>query len=417
MGLSHSPKIVTNGLVVCLDPVNSKSFRGGPTTNLTRNHSNFTGSNYASSDEYIYLSGNLNKTYVSNVDTPVGQGATRISIDGNYGYHYLSRWGEGGTGDHYLSCYVKPLVSGITNLSIAYVNAGSQNKSTNFNLDTNEITFGSNILTQSAFIEDVKGWPGWKRMGAKIEGYAGGWVGSIGYNSLVQFQGTDGDKPLLITGVLYETGSFTHFIGAQESRGTTVATGGGWADISANSNHGELVNGVIYGRESGSLVFDGSNDHISNSTLSSMSEYTISMWINRDGTQSENYPGLVAFGTYSPGFYLEFNSNGYVSYYRNGISVQTLFSKSDIAISTWYNIVFKKSGSTITSYLNAAEKGSITDTISTATGFGFNGDKNSTPTWTTHWGGEMANAMIYSRALTADEIKQNFEALRGRFNL
>lgn len=191
-----------------------------------------------------------------------------------------------------------------------------------------------------------------------------------------------------------------------------------WGDISENANSATLVNGPTYSTGSaGSIVFDGSNDHISNSTLSSMSEYTISMWINRDGTQSENYPGLVAFGTYSPGFYLEFNSNGYVSYYRNGISVKTLFSKSDIVTNTWYNIVFKKSGSTITSYLNAVEKGSITDTISTATGFGFNGDKNSTPTWTTHWGGEMANAMIYNRALSEEEIKQNFEALRGRFNL
>ena len=413
MAVNGGPKIPTDGLVLNLDPLNSKSFRGGPTTNLTRNTKDVSGNAYGSINEYY--SSVLNKTYISDLDTPVGKGATLISVSGTYGYHALSRWGGTDTANYYLSCYVKPIDSGITDFTLGLV--GSTGDRATFDLDTKQISFGNGLVNQDAFIEEVVGWPGWLRIGADIEGRAGGWVGSIGYSQWSQYTGTDGSGSLYITGIQFETGSFTHFIGAEESRGTTVATGGGWADISANSNHGELVNGVIYGRESGSLVFDGSNDHISNSTLSSMSEYTISMWINRDGTQSENYPGLVAFGTYSPGFYLEFNSNGYVSYYRNGISVKTLFSKSDIAINTWYNIVFKKSGSTITSYLNTVEKGSITDTISTATGFGFNGDKNSTPTWTTHWGGEMANVMIYNRALSEEEIKTLYNSKRGRFGL
>lgn len=195
-------------------------------------------------------------------------------------------------------------------------------------------------------------------------------------------------------------------------------SGTNWTDMSGNGNNGTLVNGPIFNTGSlGSIQFDGVNDHFSNTTLSSMSEYTISMWLKRNGIQSQNYPGLISFGTYSPGFYLEFNSNGYVSYYRSGISVQTLFLKNDIVTDTWYNLVFTKSGDTITSYLNTVEKGSITDTLSTSTGFGLNGDKNVSPTWTTQWGGNIAATSIYNRPLTQNEIKQNFNALRGRFGL
>ena len=34
MGLGHSPSIVTNGLILCLDAANYKSFKGTPATNI-----------------------------------------------------------------------------------------------------------------------------------------------------------------------------------------------------------------------------------------------------------------------------------------------------------------------------------------------------------------------------------------------
>ena len=34
MGLAHSPKIVTNGLVLCFDAADPKSYKGQPATNL-----------------------------------------------------------------------------------------------------------------------------------------------------------------------------------------------------------------------------------------------------------------------------------------------------------------------------------------------------------------------------------------------
>ena len=46
-----------------------------------------------------------------------------------------------------------------------------------------------------------------------------------------------------------------------DSRGATVATGGGFADLSGYNNHGELVNGVSYNSDNcRSLVFDGIDD-------------------------------------------------------------------------------------------------------------------------------------------------------------
>ena len=192
-----------------------------------------------------------------------------------------------------------------------------------------------------------------------------------------------------------------------------------WFDKSGNARNGTLINGPTFA--TGSIVFDGVNDYMQGS-FTALSTYTVSVWFRRNGVQSNVYPTLIAFDAYQPGFYLEFNNNDTVSYYQAGLSfpngVLTFFPLSDIALNTWVNVTFTKSGTTISSYLNGTFKSSITDNTTTGTTYALNADRgNSSPASTTQWGGNIANTQIYNRALPAAEVQQNFNALRGRFGI
>jgi hypothetical protein len=198
-------------------------------------------------------------------------------------------------------------------------------------------------------------------------------------------------------------------------------TGTTWFDKSGNGYNGTLINGPTFNTGSlGSIVFDGVDDYMQGS-FTALSSYTISCWFKRSGVQSDIFPVLIAFGTYSPAFYLEFNDNNTVSYYNDGITFPTaltFFSLNDIPLNTWVNLVFTKSSTTISSYLNSIFKASVTDNRTTSNTYALNGDRaDATPNTTTQWGGNIATTQIYNRALTQAEITQNFNALRGRFGI
>jgi hypothetical protein len=199
-------------------------------------------------------------------------------------------------------------------------------------------------------------------------------------------------------------------------------TGTTWFDKSGNARNGTLTNGPTFNTGSlGSIVFDGVNDYMQGS-FTALSTYTINVWFKRTGVQSDVYPTLIAFDAYQPGFYLEFNNNDTVSYYQAGLSfpngVLTFFPLSDIALNTWVNISFTKSGTTISSYLNGTFKSSITDNTTTGTTYALNADRgNSSPASTTQWGGNISQVQIYNRSLSASEVQQNFNATRARFGI
>jgi hypothetical protein len=88
----------------------------------------------------------------------------------------------------------------------------------------------------------------------------------------------------------------TNFVAG--TRGTTVATGGGWADLSANGNNGELLNGVRENSNNlGSLVFDGSNDYIQTPLTGTYTQISFDFWgFFDDATLSATSRNESAFG-------------------------------------------------------------------------------------------------------------------------
>ena len=196
-----------------------------------------------------------------------------------------------------------------------------------------------------------------------------------------------------------------------------------WYDRSGNGNNGSLVNGVGYvGTNGGSLVFDGTNDYGSISNSSSLrppTELTFSMWAKAN-SYTAGWVRLFGQNPYSQGGYLIFLETGgkliRALHYPNGSEVRCNTGYS-ISTTQFTHITFTfKMGDAIRSYFNgvasttaALSSGTFSYNTSNPFLFGYAG---------VNWfNGNIAQVKIYNRALTADEIKQNFNATKGRFNL
>ena len=197
-----------------------------------------------------------------------------------------------------------------------------------------------------------------------------------------------------------------------------------WSDL-IESNNGTLVNGPTYSSvDGGAIVFDGTNDRGNFTTpITSTSNQTYEIWTNAIASASAatGYAYLIHNNNFN-------NSTG-SSYLTIGIQpTQQYFAAFDGAFSTMdlgvtantsniLQIVLTWDGSTQKAYANSVLKNSqaLTGTpqnFDTTTGFGYY--KSSTYRMIQ---GNIYSIKVYNKALTASEIQQNYNALKGRFGL
>ena len=172
-----------------------------------------------------------------------------------------------------------------------------------------------------------------------------------------------------------------------------------------------LVNGVGFtSANSGSFIFDGSNDYIElGASIQNYSVFTTSFWINYnffdgshrsplgDNSQNSSYHILFLFGN----LYLGFSSSSFVEFAHNNIS-----------INTWYNFVVTKNSSDNVSFYqnslllgtNTVEAGKLASINKIGKGYVYDNAK-------------ISNVSFYNRALSAREIKQNYNATKRRYSL
>jgi hypothetical protein len=192
-------------------------------------------------------------------------------------------------------------------------------------------------------------------------------------------------------------------------------SGNVWTDRSGRGNNGTLTNGPAFsGINGGSIVFDGSNDYVDTPPIiASNSSFTISSWVYL-ASGAGSFPmiasvksgGAISFfginiGTGAAGF------NLYL-----GTGIQTVNQNIPL-INTWYNVVGVYDG-VAKIYVN-----------SVLLSQSFAGPSNGFPqgVWigngsvagNSFWKGNIAQTSIYNRALSQQEITQNFNATRGRF--
>ena len=189
-----------------------------------------------------------------------------------------------------------------------------------------------------------------------------------------------------------------------------------WTDLSGNGNTGTLTNGPTYSSANGgSLSFDGSND-IVNTTYVSANTYTFSAWF-KTNVVLDAYRNIISIpATSNYCLVLLDTSIPNLGFWTNdGLSGQSL-STPTISTNTWYNVVFVREGNSITggykAYLNGVLYGNAnTGTWSTTANLSVGGRTDATQ----FLNGNISQALIYNRALSATEIQQNYLATKSRY--
>jgi hypothetical protein len=193
-----------------------------------------------------------------------------------------------------------------------------------------------------------------------------------------------------------------------------------WYDLSGNGRTGTLINSPTYNSSNkGSLVFNGTNNYISCGNFGTFyPNGTISLWINAAVMANYNNP----FSTHASNAGIRFEENAagnfavVVGNDAATFTAHTYFA-SGMAINTWYNIVlvWNVSGNNVIGYLNGTQVFNEAQTYWATT----------MPTvtigaWASpirYWNGSISNVAMYNTALTSDQVKQNFNATRGRYGI
>jgi hypothetical protein len=207
-----------------------------------------------------------------------------------------------------------------------------------------------------------------------------------------------------------------------------------WRDLSGNGNNGTLTNGPTFNSaDGGSIVFDGTNDYaqIINPTVLQVQNMSISVWVNP--TAAVNIiTSLIDYdhATLPPqGWVIQTEDATTNRYYYFGWWDGTKYEPAtgigagkgvQLANSTWQNLTYTKSGTSVIGYLNGVQ--AFTSTAGSAT-VSYQSNRNLrigglvSAESTRYFKGNIASTQIYNRALTPTEVQQNYNATKTRFGL
>lgn len=187
-----------------------------------------------------------------------------------------------------------------------------------------------------------------------------------------------------------------------------------WYDLTNNRNNGTLTNGPTYSRDNGgSIVFDGSNDYvaITYSLDTNLQSNSFAFWVNFDTFGANT---LISGQNINAGHYQIRVRDSGVEILKAGIVSMGTFSNFTPATGTFYNIVVARIANTYYLYANGEYKSSITNTQTFRTSDPVIGKNYNN---LEHLDGNLYSVYFYTRTLSAQEVSQNFNATRARFNI
>jgi hypothetical protein len=388
--------------------------RGEPTTNNYGNDfKDFSGTSYAPDNQWAGTV--VTKTYISELPTPIGTGATLMTEATSSGYQGLSRYGGGGeTGAHTLSAFVYPLTDNINNFSIGLLGDGGNHVF--FDFTTNSITYGNGITNRNAIIKPVPGYPGWYRVGANFEGRNGGWVGSIGYGMNQQYAGSGTLRSMYITGIQYEfKAHITPF-----TTGTRSATQS-LIDLTRTSTID--ISNASFDNNS-QIVFDGTDDYI-NIPHTSTHSFTGNFSIEAVIFPTSNTANCIIQKGSGNDYFQEYwviqdmrGSNktiGLIMGKTGNTSANYITTGNISVLNTYHHIIVTITGTTSAIYVNGKIEatGTISNRIQSTSDLRIGRRVDGFAATS----GKIPITKIYNRALTSQEVQQNYNAVKERFNL
>lgn len=192
--------------------------------------------------------------------------------------------------------------------------------------------------------------------------------------------------------------------------------GAKWYDP-VGGNHGTVYNSAQLYKPGGYMTFDGVDDYVLcpyQSYMTKSGNYTFSTWIRTSSaTNGVIFQNCNNDATDRNGMTTNGNNSVVFGYYNGTAWVQVY---APINSGQWNHVVGVNSGGTLTLYSNGVPYTTVAGSlyVHIASGLYFG---RQTLDDTLRFNGDMSNVMTYNRALTAQEVKQNFNAMRGRYGI
>lgn len=432
--------IVTNGLILNLDPGNPNSYSGAGNTIYDLAGFGNTGTLVSATFSSLN-SGSLSGVISKNFSVNSGQNFTvsawvyptgfgqRMAIVGNaYPYSTNSGWYFFIANNYFGLNQSVFFSAGTDQVSVGtisylvsinkwhYVSASVTNggSSVKIYVDGIEATYGRNGLSNVSLDYSTNEFYVGKRHSATGDGFGGNISQVKVYNRALSateiqqnYNATKGRflnaLPPVRNGLVLEldaanTSSYSGF-------------GNTWYDLTGNGYNYTLTNGPVFSSfgTTQNFFFDGSNDRaLAINPISLGTNHTVSIIVKPSSASEDG----ILFGDYGH------DNTGYAMYVNNGASIfysATNYTNISITLSAnWSMLTVTRIGTSISFYQNGSLIGSNTlggnnpltlSSIADYNGGGF------------PFAGNISQVSCYNRALSAYEIKQNFDYYRTRYGI
>lgn len=204
-------------------------------------------------------------------------------------------------------------------------------------------------------------------------------------------------------------------------------SGSTWNDLSGRGNDATLINSPTYNNSTNRGLFTFAAASAQMATIqaqSSLSVFTVEAWMkfNSLGGRptailTQEYPGLSSRINYSIGLNGVNGSGAYDGKLNVGFFDGTWRTTSGFTPSTnvWYHVVMTYNSSTIIQYSNGVLQSSLSYAGTPTTSGGL---LRLMRRWddVDYLDGNLSIARIYNRALSAAEVANNYNAMRGRYS-
>jgi hypothetical protein len=202
-------------------------------------------------------------------------------------------------------------------------------------------------------------------------------------------------------------------------------SGTAWYDLSNNGNDGTLVNSPTFNSSnSGFLTFNGSSNYVNLPTNffnnNSGTPFSVSIWFKSNGGTGTIF-GQQSNAGYVPAIYIDSLNKLRTQCFWGGALLPST-STINVNDNNWHNVTVTYNGPNHLTYIDG-----VLDTSKTVTQTSY----GSTYTYSLGYGpafawpnansdyfnGSISNFMFYNKALSLSEVQQNFNNLRGRYNI